>query len=73
MAPAQHVAAVLIARLRAVGDRHRERADVVSDDSVSHVDSTGVVVANLAAKGRCRVRELVKQLESNTGPHGLTE
>lgn len=44
---AQNVVAALGARRGAVSDREGERADVVSDDAVRHVEAVGVVGADL--------------------------
>mmetsp|Transcript_24074 Transcript_24074/g.61499 ORF Transcript_24074/g.61499 Transcript_24074/m.61499 type:complete len:563 (-) Transcript_24074:625-2313(-) len=41
---AQHVPAPLVRRHRAVGDRERQRADVVSDHAIRHEDIAGVLV-----------------------------
>ena len=48
---AQNVFAPLVARARAVGDRKRQRADVVCDDAVGHVDAVGVLGADPVAVG----------------------
>lgn len=46
---AQHVVAALVAGRRAVGDRERERADVVGHHAVRHVLAARVVRAHLVA------------------------
>ncbi len=46
---AQHVPAPLVARHRPVGDRERQRADVVRDHAVGRVDVADVGLAELAA------------------------
>ncbi len=46
---AQHVVAALVAGRRAVGDRERERADVVGHHAVRHVLAARVVRAHLGA------------------------
>lgn len=54
----QHVAAPLVRRERSVGDREGERADVVGDHAVGHVDQVGVLGAHLHG-GRGGVRSRV--------------